>query len=87
MLVYNGSLLNIIFGTTFDKIEVDHDLTTMNSALHSFTGDNIIPRGKITIGTEMETTPLTGHHFMIFLVVDNRSANHGVLGRPSLKKL
>lgn len=50
-------------------------------------GDSIVPRGKITLAVEMEATPLTTHHFMEFLIVDHRTAYHGVLGIPTLKEL
>lgn len=86
-LVDNGSSVNILFGTTFDKMAVDHELTPMSSPLYGFTGDSIIPRGKITIAVEMGALPQVAHHFMEFLVLDRRSAYHGVLGRPALKEL
>lgn len=66
----------------------------MSLPLYGFTGDSIIPRGKITLVVEMEASPQVAHHFMEFLVVDRRSAYHRVLGRyhrvlgrPALKEL
>lgn len=38
VLIDNGSSVNIILGATFDKMEVDHELTPMNSLLYRFTG-------------------------------------------------
>lgn len=55
-----------IFGATFDKMEVDHELTPTNSPLYGFIGNRIIPRKKITLGMEIGTTPLIVHHFMEF---------------------
>lgn len=52
-LVDNGSLVNVIFGATFDKMEVDQKLNSMTSPLYEFTGDIIVPRGKITVAIEM----------------------------------
>lgn len=49
MLVDNGSSLNIIFKITYDRMMVDHKLTSMTSPLFRFIGDNIIPKGKITL--------------------------------------
>lgn len=43
MLVDNESSINIIFGATFDKMEVDYELTPMHSSF-IFTGDSIILR-------------------------------------------
>lgn len=42
MLVDNESSINITFRATFDKMEVDHELTLMSSPLYRFTGDCII---------------------------------------------
>lgn len=82
MLVDNGSLVNIIYGATFDKIEVDHELTPVTSPLYGFIGDNIIPRGKITLATDIGVATLTTHYFMEFLVVNYCCASHGVLKDP-----
>ncbi|CAI9763836.1 unnamed protein product [Fraxinus pennsylvanica] len=87
MLVDNDSSINILFRTTFDKMAVDHELTPMSSPLYGFTGDIIIPRGKITLAVEIGASPQVAHHFMEFLIVDRRSTYHGVLGRPTLKGL
>ncbi|XP_022883419.1 uncharacterized protein LOC111400225 [Olea europaea var. sylvestris] len=57
----------------------------MTDPLFGFTGDNIISRGQITLSIETGSAPLVAQHFMEFLVVDHRSAYHGVLGRPALK--
>lgn len=67
-------------------MEVDHALDPMNSPFYGFTGDKVVLRGKITLVIEMGMEPLTTH-FMEFLVVDNRSAYHKVLGRPTLNEL
>ncbi|XP_022856148.1 uncharacterized protein LOC111377303 [Olea europaea var. sylvestris] len=66
---------------------LDHELTSTTTHLYGFTGDNITPRGKITLAVEMGESPQTTMNFMKLLVVDNRSAYHGVLGRPALKEL
>lgn len=51
MLVGNGSLVNILFDSTYDKMQVDHELTLMDheltlmtSPLYGFMGDSIITR-------------------------------------------
>lgn len=77
MMVDNGSLANIIYGATFDKMEVGHELTLITSPLYGFKGDSIIPRGKITLAMKMRVARLKGHHFIEFLVVDHLSAYHG----------
>ncbi|XP_022856262.1 uncharacterized protein LOC111377400 [Olea europaea var. sylvestris] len=87
MLLDNGSSVNILFGSTFDKMILDHKLTPTTTPLYGFTGDSITPRGKITLAVEMGESPQTAMNFMEFLIVDSRSVYHGVLGRLALKKL
>ncbi|XP_022880580.1 uncharacterized protein LOC111397837 [Olea europaea var. sylvestris] len=88
MLVDNGSSVNILFGSTFDKMILDHELTpTTTTPLYGFTGDSITPRRKITLAVEMGESPQTTMNFMEFLIVDSQSAYHEVLGRPALKEL
>ncbi|CAI9766996.1 unnamed protein product [Fraxinus pennsylvanica] len=70
ILVDNGSSVNILFGTTFNKMMVDHELTPMTAPLYSFTSDNIVPRGRITLAVEMGEQSFKAHHFMKFLIVD-----------------
>lgn len=55
MLIDNGSLINILFSSTYDKMLVDHNLTPMNKSLYGFTGKNIIPRERINLLVEMGT--------------------------------
>lgn len=87
MLVDNGSSVNIIFGATYDQMEVKQALTPVTSPIYGFTGDSLIPRGKIGLAVEMGEVPLVSKNLMKFLVVDHRSAYHGVLGRPALTEL
>lgn len=87
MLVDNGSSVNILFGSAFDKMILDHQLTPTTTPLYGFTGDSITPREKITLVVEMGESPQTTINFMEFLIVDSQSAYHGVLDRPALKEL
>lgn len=77
MLVNHGILVNKIYGSTFDKLEVDHELTLVTFPLHGFTGDSIIPRGKFTLSTKIGIAPLTAPSFIEFLLVDHHSAYLG----------
>lgn len=45
MLVENGNFVNILFGATFDKMIVDHELKPITTSLYDFTNDSIISRG------------------------------------------
>ncbi|XP_022868811.1 uncharacterized protein LOC111388365 [Olea europaea var. sylvestris] len=66
---------------------LDHELTPTTTPLYRFNGDSITPREKITLAIEMGESPQTTVNLMKFLIVDSRSAYHGVLGRPALKEL
>ncbi|KAL2517165.1 Uncharacterized protein Adt_13412 [Abeliophyllum distichum] len=82
-----GSAVNILFDSAFDQIDVDHKLTAISELLFGFTGDSLIPRGRITLAVDFDEPPCHLRKFMKFLIVDTRSAYHGVLGRPALKDL
>lgn len=49
MLVDNRRLVNILFGTTFEKMSVDHKLTPITSSLYGFIGEIIILRGRLLL--------------------------------------
>lgn len=87
MLVDNGSSINIIFGATFNKLISDHELTSTTTPLYRFTGRSITLRERITFTMEIGEPPQTTMNFMEFLIIDSRSAYHGILGRPALKDL
>ncbi|KAL2518135.1 Integrase catalytic domain-containing protein [Abeliophyllum distichum] len=48
MLVDDDSAVNILFGSTFDQMDVDHKLTGISEPLFSFTVDSFIPQGKLS---------------------------------------
>ncbi|KAL2512216.1 Reverse transcriptase domain-containing protein [Abeliophyllum distichum] len=87
MLVDNGSSVNIIFSSTYEQMNIDVPLEPSTEPLYGFTGDCVTPKGIICLAVTMGEEPLAAHTFMEFLVVDRRSAYHGVLGRPALKEL
>lgn len=77
----------MLFGSTFDKMILHHELTPITTPLYGFTEESITPREKITLTMEMRKSPQTTLNFMELLIVDSRLAYHGVLGRPALKEL
>ncbi|KAL2512804.1 Uncharacterized protein Adt_18404 [Abeliophyllum distichum] len=44
MLVDDGSVVNILFGSAFDQMDVDHELTAISELLFGFTGDSLVLR-------------------------------------------
>ncbi|KAL2453081.1 Uncharacterized protein Adt_45818 [Abeliophyllum distichum] len=87
MMVDDGSVVNILFGSTFDQMDVDHELMAISEPLFDFTGDSLILQGRITLVVDFEESPCHLRKFMEFLIVDTRSSYHGVLRRPMLKDL
>lgn len=65
---------------------VDHELTSMMTPQYDFTGDSITSRERTTIVVKIGT-PFLVTHCMELLIVDQWSAYHGVLSRPTLKDL
>lgn len=57
MLINNGSSINILFGTTNDKMSTSQELTLVTTLLHSFTV-NAVPRRKIMLAVKMVQPPL-----------------------------
>ncbi|KAL2532346.1 Ribonuclease H [Abeliophyllum distichum] len=83
----DGSTVNILFGCTFDQMDVDHELTAILEPLFSFTGDSLVPQGRIILTVNFGEPPCHLKKFIEFLVVDTRYAYHRVLDRPTLKDL
>ncbi|XP_031258087.1 uncharacterized protein LOC116116135 [Pistacia vera] len=86
MLVDNGSAVNILFASTFKRMNLDEaDLKPASFPLYGFTGDHLLPKGTIslpvTLGNLDEVTKV-----IEFLVVDCPSAFNGILGRPLLRQ-
>ncbi|KAL2479865.1 Uncharacterized protein Adt_32831 [Abeliophyllum distichum] len=87
MLVDHGSAVSVLFGSAFDQIDVDHELTAISEPLFGFMGDSLVLRGRITLAVDFREPPCHLKKFMKFLIVYTRSAYHGVLGKPTLKDL
>ncbi|KAL2479824.1 Uncharacterized protein Adt_32790 [Abeliophyllum distichum] len=57
-LVDDRSTMNILFGSAFDQIDVDHELTTISDPLFNFTGDSLIPTRKDYPRGRLRRTPM-----------------------------
>ncbi|KAL2498252.1 Ribonuclease H [Abeliophyllum distichum] len=72
MLVDDRSAVNILFDSAFNQMDVDHELTAISEPLFDFTGDSLIPRGRITLAVDFGEPPRYLRKFMEFLIVDTR---------------
>ncbi|KAL2465881.1 Uncharacterized protein Adt_41732 [Abeliophyllum distichum] len=65
--------MNILFGSTFDQMDVYHELTAISEPLFKFYGGiALFSRGMITLVVDFEELPCHLRKFMKFLIVDTR---------------
>ncbi|KAL2486028.1 Uncharacterized protein Adt_30784 [Abeliophyllum distichum] len=87
MLVDDGSSVNIIYGTTYDKMDIETPLISATDPIYGYTGESIIPRGTIILMTKIGESPTAIRTPIEYLVVDKSSSYQCVLGRPAFINL
>ena len=88
VLVDNGSSVDIIFASTFDKIGIGREkLEQVSAYLRGFSREKVLPLGSIqpvlTLGDPLCQATTT----VRFLIVDSPSAYNMLLGKPSLNTI
>ena len=83
----NGSSVDIIFASAFDKMGIGKEkLEPVNACLHEFSGERVLPLGSVqlvlTLGDPCQATTTVR-----FLIVDAPLAYNMLLGRPSLNAI
>ena len=85
MLVYNGSLTNILYYPAFQQMGIDRArLILTNTPLVGFGGIRVLLLGAITLSVIVNNYPQQITKDITFLVVDCSSAYNGILERPTL---
>ena len=88
VLVDNGSSTDIIFASTFDKMDIGREkLDLVNTHLRGFSGEKVLPLGSIQLVLTLGEPPCQATTTARFLIVDAPSAYNMLLGRPSLNAI
>ena len=88
VLIENGSLIDIIFASAFDKMGIEKEkLEPVNTHLRGFSGEKVLPLSSIQRVLTLGDPPCQATTTARFLILDAPSAYNMLLGRPSLNAL
>ena len=88
VLVDNESSADIIFTSTFDKMDIGREkLEPISTHLRGFSGEKVLPLGSIQLVLTLGDPPCQATTTARFLVVDAPFAYNMLLGRPSLNAI
>ena len=85
VLIDNGSSINIIFASAFDKMGIEREkLEQVNAHLRGFSGERVLALGSVQLVLTLGDPPCHAKTTKKFLIVEAPSAYNMLLGRPSL---
>ena len=88
VLVDNGSSIDIIFASTFNRMGIGREkLEPVSTHLRGFSGEKVLPLGSIQLVLTLGDPPFQATTAVKFLIVDAPSAYNMLLGRPSFNAI
>ena len=88
VLVDNGSSVDIIFTSTFDRMSIGREkLEPVSTHLRRFSGEKVLPLGSIQLVLTLGDPPCQATTVVKFLIVDAPFAYNMLLGRSSLNSI